>query len=248
MLEARRLAGPPTWAPEGTAVRADCQTAGRGRHGRRWETPPGSGVALTLILRPQVAASRLPELGLVTAAAVHAAVAARLPAAAPLQLKWPNDLLCGARKLAGILLEAELDAATGAALLLVGIGINVRSRQQLPGLPAEVAARHIGCADLGDIVAPTAYAAALAADVVDAMQREVAAWQQDGLQPALRRWRDHDALAGREVRVDAAGGPLEGRACGLAADGRLLVQTADGQVAVRAGEVTRVGQGAACSA
>ncbi|HEX5521452.1 MAG TPA: biotin--[acetyl-CoA-carboxylase] ligase, partial [Longimicrobiaceae bacterium] len=116
-------------APAGTVVLADAQRAGRGRAGRAWQSPPGLGVWLSLLLR----GASLPEptllpllVGLGAARALDGVLGA-----GRVQIKWPNDLLVGDRKLAGVLAEADLGSAGGPAVV-VGIGINVNWPDTLP--------------------------------------------------------------------------------------------------------------------
>ena len=119
-------------APEGALVVADEQTQGRGRLGRRWEAPPGTSLLFSLALRPRVPGDRLPELSLVAGGAVAEAVADAT--GLDVEVKFPNDLLVGGRKVAGILAEAR------EGLVVLGIGVNVNQRaDELPGetrLPA----------------------------------------------------------------------------------------------------------------
>lgn len=112
-------------APEGALVAADEQTAGRGRLGRRWLAPAGTSLLCSLQLRPAIASERLPELTGVAALACAEAVAA-LAGLKP-ELKFPNDLLFGGRKLAGVLAEAREER------VVLGIGVNVNvAAEQLP--------------------------------------------------------------------------------------------------------------------
>jgi BirA family biotin operon repressor/biotin-[acetyl-CoA-carboxylase] ligase len=116
-------------APHGTLVTADEQTAGRGRLGRRWEAPPATAILASLVLVPPVVAARLPELSLVAGRAVARAIEA-VTGLEP-TLKFPNDVLVGGRKVAGILAEAS------EGRVVLGFGVNVN---QLTGeLPAETA-------------------------------------------------------------------------------------------------------------
>ncbi len=112
-------------APEGALVVAEVQTEGRGRLGRRWLAPYGTSLLCSLQLRPDVPGRRLPELTGVAAHAVADAVAAVEP-----ELKYPNDVLVGGRKLAGVLAEAR----EGRVVLGIGINVNVRDDE----LPREV--------------------------------------------------------------------------------------------------------------
>ena len=112
-------------APEGAVVVADEQTEGRGRLGRRWEAPRGTSLLLSVVLRPDVRADRLPELSVVAGRAVAAAVAATTGLAA--DVKLPNDVLVGGRKAAGVLAEAS------EGRVVLGIGVNVnQSADELP--------------------------------------------------------------------------------------------------------------------
>jgi BirA family biotin operon repressor/biotin-[acetyl-CoA-carboxylase] ligase len=118
----------PPEAPEGAVVAADEQTAGRGRLGRRWLAPAGTSLLCSLQLRPTIASERLPELTGVAARACAEAVAA-LTVLEP-ELKFPNDVLVGGRKLAGILAEAR----EGRVVLGIGVNVNVHPEE----LPPEV--------------------------------------------------------------------------------------------------------------
>jgi BirA family biotin operon repressor/biotin-[acetyl-CoA-carboxylase] ligase len=115
----------PAGAPEGALVSADEQTAGRGRLGRRWLAPTGTSLLCSLQLRPRIASERLPELTGVASRACADAIAA-LTGLEP-ELKFPNDVLLGGRKVAGILAEAR----DGRVVLGIGVNVNV-SAEQLP--------------------------------------------------------------------------------------------------------------------
>ena len=123
--EARRLAraGAPGGTPDCIVVWSDAQTAGRGRQGRVWSSPPGN-MYLTALLRPDKRLADLPQMSFVTAIAVAETVACFAPNA-DITLKWPNDVLVGGAKIAGILLETEIAATTSDTALLVGCGLNV---------------------------------------------------------------------------------------------------------------------------
>ena len=113
-------------APNGTLILADEQTSGRGRHGRRWSSPPGAGLWITLIERPTDARS-LDVLAL--RCGLFAAEALDALASAPIGVKWPNDLFVGGRKLAGILIETRW-RGTSAEWVAIGFGLNVASPEQ----------------------------------------------------------------------------------------------------------------------
>jgi BirA family biotin operon repressor/biotin-[acetyl-CoA-carboxylase] ligase len=185
--------------PHGTLVTADEQTAGRGRQGREWVAPPRSAVLMSLVLREFD-----PLLPLRAAVAVAQTVGSE-------EIKWPNDVWLGGRKVAGILVEGR--PADGWAVL--GIGVNVEPVE----FPAELDA-----VALDDGRGAEEVLAAL----LGALER----WLGAG--DALEAWRRRDALMGRTVGwVGGAGGV----AAGIDASGALLVDTADGRVALQAGEV-----------
>ena len=207
-------------APDGTTVVADAQTGGRGRAGRVWHTTPGRSLALSLLLRPagdRRAAGMLP-----LAAGLAVAQALESLGARP-GLKWPNDVLLGDRKLAGILCEGRWH---GEALhwLAVGVGVNVCNP-----IPAAVAPRAVSLAewlpavrrlDLLDRLVPALAGGSVASGEAALSERECAAF-------AERDW-----LSGRQLRSPAAG-----RARGLRPDGALLVDLGAATVAVREGHV-----------
>ena len=120
-------------APEGTVVVAEAQTGGRGRLGREWDSPPGVGLYVSLVLRPMLPPMELPQITLTTAVAVVRAVR-RVAGVAP-GIKWPNDLLLNGKKLGGILTEMETESDR-IRHVVVGLGLNVNN----PGFPPELAA------------------------------------------------------------------------------------------------------------
>jgi len=194
-------------APHGTVVTASEQTAGRGRQGRTWSAPPGRALLCSVLIRD-------PEPLLPLAAALAVAEVAGAGA----RIKWPNDVLLDGRKLAGVLIEGR--PQEGWAVL--GIGINVAVR--LEELPPEL---HGTAATLGR--EPEDVDAVLA-ELLAALERRLAAGDEE----VLARYRELDALAGREITW-ASG---TGVAAGIADDGGLLVRVADGDtVTLAAGEV-----------
>ncbi|MBI5419329.1 MAG: biotin--[acetyl-CoA-carboxylase] ligase [Deltaproteobacteria bacterium] len=120
-------------APHGTVVCADAQTAGRGRFGRRWESPPGLNLYVSLLLRPPMEPLLAPQLTLVTAIAL--AKAAESASGIPADLKWPNDLYLGDRKAAGILAEMSADQDR-LRHVVIGAGLNVNA--DLADFPEEL--------------------------------------------------------------------------------------------------------------
>lgn len=219
-------------APEGLLVAADCQTAGRGRQGRAWASPPGAGIYATVVLRPSPAA-----VPLITIAA-GVAVAEGVEAATGLRtlLKWPNDLLApereaaaDGRKVAGILAEAGSSAA--GQWVALGFGINV-----LPGAyPSDVAARATSLStELGRVVDR----GTLLVECLAALARRYSDLSSGRRAAVLDAWRQRAAeTLGRRVEWDAGGVVREGIARDIDATGALLVQDGGGWQRVIAGEV-----------
>jgi BirA family biotin operon repressor/biotin-[acetyl-CoA-carboxylase] ligase len=219
-------------APEGLLVVADHQTVGRGRLDRVWETPAGVAVTFSLVLRPDVPARSWPWLPLLTG---HVVAKALVGLGFDARVKWPNDVLIGGRKVAGILVE-RVETATGPAAV-VGVGINVLTRaDELPvGTATSLA---LARPDLA--VDRTAVLRA----VVAALREGYDAWRAGGATAAARLAASYSAgcaTVGQEVRVELpGGGALTGRAVDVDPDGRLVVATAAGEERVGAGDVVHV--------
>lgn len=215
-------------APHGALVVAEHQTAGRGRHGRAWEAAPGESLLVSVVLRPALAPDRLGLVPLAAGLAVAEAVAVFGVAA---QVKWPNDVRLGGRKLAGVLAEASWTGSVPTVIL--GIGLNV-AQEAFPEAVADraVSLRRVTGRPIDRLAPLPAVLDRLAARLADAesmpdrLLRDVEA-RLDGL---------GEAVAVRFPGVDRA--PVDGRAVGLAADGALRVDTGAGEVAVYAGEAT----------
>lgn len=229
MLEARAKAR--EGHPEGTTILAMAQTSGRGRLGRSWLSEPGQGVWMTTILRPpKERAATFSELSLVVGIAVCKAVQAMGVTEA--RLKWPNDVLVGDKKLAGILLESD------DGVVLAGIGLNLTKAADRT-LPADIAPIYTG---LLDHTTPDAWSMR---DVADDLTRELGTWydvwKADGFSKLTETYAALDALKDSDVRVAATDGTqVAGKARGVNAKGELRVETDAGMTEVRAGEVERV--------
>ncbi|HMG78218.1 MAG TPA: biotin--[acetyl-CoA-carboxylase] ligase [Xanthobacteraceae bacterium] len=219
---ARRGETEPLW------VTARQQTAGRGRRGNAWISVPGNFYA-TLLLCDPVASENAPELSFVAALAVHDAIVDRAAALREkLALKWPNDVLCGSAKLAGILIESE----SVEAKLAVAIGIGVNCMHH----PADTAYPATDLATVGAAVSAEDLFFALSG----AMARRLAQWQQGaGFQSIRADWLDRAAGIGGEMRVRLPKNrEFVGRAEALDERGRLLLRLADGTLqTITAGDV-----------
>ncbi|MDP3889953.1 biotin--[acetyl-CoA-carboxylase] ligase [Nocardioides sp.] len=218
-------------APHGTTVVAEHQTAGRGRLDRTWETPARAALTLSVLLRPDVPPVRWPWLPLLTGLAVHGALA---DAGVVAGLKWPNDVLLGEQKVAGILVErVETDHGPAA---VVGVGLNVSTTaEELP----VATATSLG---LGAGVSPDR--TELLAGLLRALAAELAGWRDDAADVLRSAYTAVCVTIGQEVRVDLpVGTPLTGRAVGIDEGGRLLVEHGDQRTAVGAGDVIHVRPG-----
>jgi BirA family biotin operon repressor/biotin-[acetyl-CoA-carboxylase] ligase len=210
-------------------ISARSQSAGRGRRGSHWVSPPGNLYATLLLTEPS-APGAAPQLSFVAALALHDAVAAAAPPLGPaLKVKWPNDLLVGPAKLAGILIEGESDPVFAVA---IGIGVNFAAH------PSEVAYPATDLAANGALVAPDALLAQLAA----AMQRRLAQWDRGlGFAGIRADWLKRAAGLGEILRVRLSARELSGRFQGLDEAGRLLLEQDNGVTTITAGEVFGIG-------
>jgi BirA family biotin operon repressor/biotin-[acetyl-CoA-carboxylase] ligase len=202
-------------APNGTLILADEQTSGRGRHGRRWSSPPGAGLWITLIERPTDARS-LDVLAL--RCGLFAAEALDALASAPIGVKWPNDLFVGGRKLAGILIETRW-RGTSAEWVAIGFGLNVAAPEQegATGLLS-------GTTRLGAL-----------ARLVPALRR-AAASSRHLTADEMTRWSRRDVAVGQRLSS-----PAEGAAAGITSAGELIVDREDGSRSLhRTGTLTFV--------
>jgi BirA family biotin operon repressor/biotin-[acetyl-CoA-carboxylase] ligase len=225
--EAHRLA--EAGALHGEVVVADFQTRGRGRRGRSWVAPRGKALTFSIVLRPAIAPARAPEITI--AAAVAAAEAAREMGAGSARIKWPNDVECKGRKIAGLLTElrAEPDRVRHAVL---GVGVNVSL--QMHDFPEEL--RPVATSLLLES-GERQPRPLVCARLLEHVEEWLSLHETEGFGPVADRWRELSSTLGRKVRITGAD-PIEGDAVDLAEDGALLVRAAGGTlVRVLAGDV-----------
>jgi BirA family biotin operon repressor/biotin-[acetyl-CoA-carboxylase] ligase len=217
--EARRLAD--AGAPEGTVIRAEHQTQGRGRLGRDWVDEPGSALLISIVLRPAVEVSRLPQLSLV--AGIAAAEALREASGQLVAVAWPNDLLIRGLKVAGILAESSVPADGAGPVVILGIGINVNQTR----FAGDLQGRATSLAREG--ARPFDRECLLTA-VLERLEAWYRRWAGEGFGPVREAWRRGSATLGQRVAI---GQGVEGIAEDLAEDGALLVRTDAGALVRR---------------
>jgi BirA family biotin operon repressor/biotin-[acetyl-CoA-carboxylase] ligase len=206
-------------------ITARSQTAGRGRRGSQWVSPPGNLYASLLLSEPSPA-DRAPQLSFVAGLALHDAIAVCAPQLGPhLNVKWPNDLLVRQAKTAGILLEGESEPRF---TVVIGFGVNCAAHPDDTDYPAT------DLAETGALIVPDALLIALSG----AMQRRLAQWDRGRAFAAIRTdWIKRAAGLGQTLRVRLPGRELSGRFDGLDDEGRLLLDQAGSVIAIAAGEV-----------
>ncbi len=241
-------------ACHGTVVTARSQTAGRGRHGRSWESPAGQNLYATLILRPELLPDRAPMLTLVMALSVCRTI--RQLTELPCEIKWPNDIVYDGRKLCGILTQMQLEQ-TAIRYVLVGVGVNVdgtycgdlaqtatslkqacgsAAREELCG--SAVGEEHCGiapCLQMDD----SDFTERLLDGILTAFEADYERFLETGDLSQLQE-EYHAYLVNRnaKVRVLDPQGEYEGMALGITDTGELLVQTGSDICQVCAGEVS----------
>jgi BirA family biotin operon repressor/biotin-[acetyl-CoA-carboxylase] ligase len=225
MLERFRLT-------EGALLLAETQTAGRGRAGRRWVSPPDVNLYFTLVLQPPPEALRgLAFITPLATARAAEATASKHGLEFVTELKWPNDLLVGGRKLAGTLIETSEDQQ-GRPVALVGVGINVNldvaAYPEIAGIATSIRAET-------GVAVPREELLAAFCNQFEPLYEQLKA----GSVAPFEEWRRRLVTLGHEVTASGAGETLRGTAVDVGADGALIIETAGGcRVRVEAGDVT----------
>ena len=210
-------------AAEGWTLITDLQREGRGRQGRSWLAPTGEALLVSVVLRPPI--DVVPKLPLLIGLAVAGGIEV-VTGAAP-DLKWPNDVLLGDKKLAGILLERPPDSA-----VVAGMGVNVN--QAATDLPAGATSLAV---ELGRTVDREVLLAGILNDLGNAYERA----DREGVQWIVPAWRSRSSMLGRPIRFTRDGLDAEGIAKDITEEGALRVETTDGQeIDLVAGEVERI--------
>ncbi|MEA1921822.1 MAG: biotin--[acetyl-CoA-carboxylase] ligase [Pseudomonadota bacterium] len=216
-------------APHGAVVVADQQLSGRGRRGRQWHSPAGMNLYFSVLLRPLLPLDQVPQLSLVAAAALWTVLSEECSG---LEIKWPNDLLCQGRKMAGILAEM-MPVSHKAEFVIVGVGLNVNVKvlDFPPELQGMVTSLSCECARDFDL-----------SELLDRILQELAVFEErfyrEGLQGSIRELINRNFfLAEKDVVINSGDRKRECQAHSIDDSGRLLATTKDGQtIAFASGE------------
>lgn len=210
----------------------DNQTAGRGRHGRTWQSPPGSGLCLSLSYTYPPGPANLSPLTL--AVGLQTIDTLRELGIGGLKLKWPNDLIAADRKLGGILTEARTQS-DGGVTVVTGIGLNVDLGAQTDlafGTDA------LGAIDLKRHAVELPAWNELASGLINGLSQTLVDFETAGFASVIERWRSCDWLLGKNVTIDTPQSRIRGVGAGIAEDGALLIDTpSSGRCRIRSGTI-----------
>jgi len=225
---ARALAG--CWADEGTVVIAEYQTAGRGRLGRTWVASAGENLTFSLVLRPVIAPDAMNLLSLLVAVGISRGIEEHT--GVRVFCKWPNDILCSGRKLAGILLEGSL-AGDRVDAVVAGIGVNVNQQTFADELATRATSLSL---ETGTVIDRSELFKAL----LRSLEEEYRTQAESGFKNVVTRWLEHAPLIGRRIAVANNGSVIEGTVRGISNGGGLIVSSQHGEQTFIAGDVTIV--------
>lgn len=209
---------------DGTLFTAERQSSGKGRTGKSWESPAGSGIWMSLLLKPRLAPEEVSSLTLAAGIAVCRAIGGSAA------IKWPNDIVIGTRKVCGILTEMSAEPER-VSYVVCGIGINVNTesfpeelKDKATSLYIQTGRRH--------------HRAALIAAVMNEFEPLYKQFQQEGIAPLIEEYKKVCVTLNRDVRVICRNGTVTGRAVDIDENGALEVMTETGRISVTAGEVS----------
>jgi BirA family biotin operon repressor/biotin-[acetyl-CoA-carboxylase] ligase len=218
-------------AAEGEIVIAESQTQGRGRLGRRWESPPFANLYFSVLLRPRLAPSHAPQITLMAAVALAEAVDSFIPQTPT--IKWPNDILVDGKKLAGILTEAACSAER-VDYVILGLGVNVN--YSIDAMPEPIRER---ATSILELTQQNVSRESLLRRLIQGLDRCYGELERSGFDALAQRWQAYFGWRGRRVQVGLLGQVSSGCAKGIDRDGALLIVDDDGvEQRVVAGDVT----------
>ncbi|MFC7783568.1 biotin--[acetyl-CoA-carboxylase] ligase [Rossellomorea sp. GCM10028870] len=209
-------------AAEGTLVIADEQTAGRGRLMREWHSSKGTGIWMSLILKPLLPPQKAPQFTLITAVAVVQAIEEATDLHP--QIKWPNDILIDGKKVTGILteLQAESDKINS---IIIGIGMNVNHTKE--HFPDELQTIATSLAiEQGDTLSRSE----IVQKVLERIEALYSIYMKEGFTPIKLLWESYAISIGKKIRARTINGTIEGRALGITDEGVLKIEDTTGTV------------------
>lgn len=215
-------------AKEGTAVAADCQTKGKGRFRRRWESPEGVNIYTSIILRPDIHPQTAPKITLMAAVAVAETISKFLNNGSGCKpepaVKWPNDILLNSKKVAGILTEmnSEMDKIN---FIVLGMGININMTKDM--LPKEL--RHIATSlkeETGRDISRIDFISTLFLNI----EKWYKTFLKDGFTTVHQAWKGYFNMAGKMVKIREMDREIEGIALTIDEDGLLVVREKSGKI------------------
>ncbi|MCP4680775.1 MAG: biotin--[acetyl-CoA-carboxylase] ligase [Desulfobacterales bacterium] len=218
-------------APEGTIIIAEQQTEGRGRRGRVWFSPPGKGIYISLILRPEMPPSEAPTMTLMTAIAVAEALISLVKL--EVSIKWPNDILVRGKKIAGILTEisTEMDSID---FIIVGLGMNVN-------IPFESFPKEINDIVTSILIETGKHFSRI--ELIRAYlhfhEKYYKIFQKSGYEPIIERWKGLSDMIGQHLMVNVLGKEYSGEVIDMDNDGALILKDNQGGLhRIFSGDVT----------
>ena len=215
--------------PEGAVFIADQQTNGRGRQGRSWHSETGTGLYLSILLKPNLPAEKLAFITLMAGVATVSAIQKQI-SSVPLKLKWPNDILLNGKKLSGILCEYVPRTA-----VILGIGINL-NQTFFPENIKDIAT------SLKLETGTTINRTDLVISLLENLDRDYEEFLQEKRSSLIKKWTDRTDMFGKTTTVYQKGKSLTGKAMGLDPEGRLILRTLDGkQHTLSSGELLAAG-------
>ena len=214
--EARRRA--EDGAPDGTMIQGITQTEGRGRRGRRWESPRGN-LYMSLILKPDCSVVHGLSIAFVSAIAMYEALASIVPPMVEINVKWPNDILVNGRKVAGILLESSSDYNSKLRWLVLGVGVNIKSFPEDTEYPAT---------SLNFEGAMSTSATEVLCSFARHFKRWLNMWMDEGFPVIRTAWLQRAAYLGKRIEVRLPNERFSGRFLDIDERGCLIVEVKNG--------------------
>lgn len=215
----------------GEVIVTEHQTAGKGRRGRAWSSPAGKSLAMSVILRPEIAPARAPELTLVAAVALAQTLR---DSGVEAKIKWPNDVQIGGKKVAGILTELSADVER-VHFVVLGIGVNLNAETgDFPPEVAEIAT------SVQVVRRSPVHRALFTAALLGQLETWVDRWTDEGFEPVRAAWKELSSTLGEEVLVRADNRELRGIAEDIDPNGALLLRVGDKLERVLSGDVEQL--------